>query len=155
MNYKIGEAAERLEVSVATLRFYEQKGLARPLRSAGGTRYYNEEGLDRLRVILDLAHLELPLDALAELAGIRAEHTSGDSASRAVENHLAALEVELVEKQKRLRAMLADLRLARQRLTGCHNCPKRPTRENCAGCAVADDLLATRVMCLVWDEAAA
>jgi DNA-binding transcriptional MerR regulator len=150
---KIGEAAACLGISVATLRFYEQKGLARPLRSEGGTRYYDAEGLDRLRVILDLARLELPLDGLAELAGIRAAHASGDSASHAVESHLAALEAELVEKQKHLRAMLADLRLARQRLTGCHACPKPPTRDNCTGCAVADTLLATRVMHLVWDEA--
>jgi DNA-binding transcriptional MerR regulator len=149
---KIGELARRLGVSVATLRFYEQKGLVRPGRSEGGTRRYDEEDLARFGVIRDLVQLEVPLEFLAGLARVRGEHDSGEEASRCVEANLDLLEAELTAKQERLQAMLADIRLARQRLGGCHGCQRPPTRRECSGCAVADGLLETRTMRIVWDQ---
>lgn len=148
---KIGELARQLGVSVATLRFYEQRGLARPGRSEGGTRHYDDEDMARFRAIRDLVRLEVPLETLAGLAGIRPAHRTGDSASKTVDGYLESLEVELLAKERQIRATLADLRRARERLTACHGCRKRPTRHSCAPCPAAGELLATHVMRIVWD----
>ena len=40
---KIGELAQRTQVSVRMLRFYESLGLLTPIRNAAGYRLYDEE----------------------------------------------------------------------------------------------------------------
>lgn len=149
---KIGDIAKRVGVSVSTLRMYEQRGLFRTSRSAGGTRHYSEEDVARISAIVAMAQAEVPIDSLAALALIRPSHTSGDAASRAVESDLSVIEAALDERLKLLQSIRTDLRRARQRLAGCHGCRKRPLRKNCAPCSVAGDLLETRVMRIVWDQ---
>ncbi|EIV92890.1 MerR family transcriptional regulator [Frankia sp. QA3] len=62
--YSISVAAELVGMGVQTLRLYEARGLLRPARTAGGTRRYSPDDIDRLRRITDL------LDAGLNLAGI-------------------------------------------------------------------------------------
>ena len=67
---QIGELASALGVSADTLRFYEKSGvLPRPPRSANGYRDYGRAELDRIRLLLDLRRLDLPLDEASRLAG--------------------------------------------------------------------------------------
>jgi DNA-binding transcriptional MerR regulator len=57
-------------VSADTLRFYERSGiLTRPPRGENGYREYGPAELDRVRLLLDLRRLDLPLDEAARLAG--------------------------------------------------------------------------------------
>lgn len=62
--YGISVAAELVGLGVQTLRQYEARGLLEPDRTAGGTRRYSPNDLDRLRRIAIL------LDAGLNLAGI-------------------------------------------------------------------------------------
>ncbi|MDP2795258.1 MAG: MerR family transcriptional regulator, partial [Sulfurisoma sp.] len=148
-----GEVAQRVGVSVSALRLYEQRGLIEAGRSEGGTRHFSEEDVERFRAIVGLTRAEVSIDALARLARIRSENRSGDAASRRVEEVLTEVEADLAARLKRLQSARTDLRRAKQRLVGCHDCPKRPTRSNCAGCPVADKLLECQVMRIVWDRA--
>jgi MerR family transcriptional regulator/heat shock protein HspR len=78
--FMISVAAELVGMHPQTLRIYEQKGLVRPQRTAGGTRLYSESDVERLRVIqrlttelgLNLAGVELVLRLEDEL---RKAHT--------------------------------------------------------------------------------
>lgn len=149
---KIGEVARRVGVSVSTLRLYEQRGLIAADRSPGGTRHYGEEDLDRFRAIVSMTRAEIGIEELARLACVRPAHSSGDAASRQVEEILGRIEADLVERIAHLQEILDDLRVAQVRLGGCHGCHRRPTREECDGCPVADDLLACPVMRIVWDQ---
>lgn len=47
--YTIGEAADLLEVSVPTIRYYESEGLVIPIRRKSGHRRYSEDDLNRIR----------------------------------------------------------------------------------------------------------
>lgn len=149
---KIGELAKRLGTSISSLRFYEQKGLVRPERTQGGTRQYTEEDFARFKALLALASLDVPLDRIHALALIRSSSDTGDAASHRVDTELAHLEAELEATRKRLEHAQADIRQARQRLTGCHQCDKRPVRSVCQGCRVAARLLECEVMQVVWDK---
>jgi DNA-binding transcriptional MerR regulator len=62
--YSISVAAELVGNGVQNLRLYEARGLLEPDRTAGGTRRYSADDLDRLRRISDL------LKAGLNLAGI-------------------------------------------------------------------------------------
>jgi DNA-binding transcriptional MerR regulator len=55
---QIGEAADRLELTQRTLRYYEEKGLLEPpTRMEGGFRLYSAEDMDRLARIRELKSL--------------------------------------------------------------------------------------------------
>jgi MerR family transcriptional regulator/heat shock protein HspR len=49
--FMISVAAELAEMHPQTLRQYEDRGLIRPKRSAGGTRLYSQDDVERLRRI--------------------------------------------------------------------------------------------------------
>ena len=61
----ISVVAERFDIHPQTLRLYEREGLIRPRRSAGNTRLYDEETLERLETILTLTR-----DLGVNLAGV-------------------------------------------------------------------------------------
>lgn len=61
----ISAVAERFEIHPQTLRLYEREGLLQPDRSAGNTRLYDEETLDKLEAILTLTR-----DMGVNLAGV-------------------------------------------------------------------------------------
>jgi MerR family transcriptional regulator, heat shock protein HspR len=52
--FLISAVSERFGVHPQTLRIYEREGLLVPVRSAGNTRMYDEETLERLQLILTL-----------------------------------------------------------------------------------------------------
>src|SRR6266699_3056976 len=66
---KIGEFARVGQVSIATLRHYDQCGLLKPnaLDPDTGYRYYSLDQLPRLHRILALKDLGFPLDEIAQL----------------------------------------------------------------------------------------
>lgn len=63
--YTISVVAEQYGVHPQTLRLYEREGLMKPSRSAKGTRYYTEEDVERLELILNLTR-----DLGVNLAGV-------------------------------------------------------------------------------------
>ena len=63
--YTISTVASMYGVHEQTLRLYEREGLIKPSRSGGNTRYYTDEDLLRLEVILALTR-----DMGVNLAGI-------------------------------------------------------------------------------------
>ena len=50
--FTISAVAEMLNIHPQTLRMYEREGLIEPERSAGNTRYYTDEQVQRLETIL-------------------------------------------------------------------------------------------------------
>ena len=66
---RIGELARDLGVSADTLRFYERDGLLpRPPRGQNGYRDYGDADRERVRLLLDLRRLDVPLAEAASLA---------------------------------------------------------------------------------------
>lgn len=79
--YGISVAAELVGTGVQNLRSYEAHGLLEPERTAGGTRRYSADDLDRLRRIgdllaagLNLAGISMVLDLEAQNSQLRAEN---------------------------------------------------------------------------------
>jgi MerR family transcriptional regulator, heat shock protein HspR len=63
--YTISVVAEQYGVHPQTLRMYEREGLIKPSRSEKGTRYYTEEDIEHLELILSLTR-----DLGVNLAGV-------------------------------------------------------------------------------------
>lgn len=68
---QIGELAKRLNITTRTIRYYEEIGLMGPTeRLGGGTRTYNNDDILRLKFILKLKQLGIPLKNIHELSDI-------------------------------------------------------------------------------------
>ena len=66
---RIGELAREARTSAKAVRFYEAEGLLpAPDREPNGYRDYRPPDLERLRMLVGLRSLDLPLDRAADLA---------------------------------------------------------------------------------------
>ena len=79
----VGEIAQRSGVTVATLHFYESKGLIQAYRSAGNQRRYSRNTLRRVAIIkiakragIPLADIKRAFDALPANRALSAEDWS-------------------------------------------------------------------------------
>jgi DNA-binding transcriptional MerR regulator len=72
--YGISVAAELVGMGVQTLRLYEARGLLEPGRTAGGTRRYSENDLERLRRIGALLGAGLNIAGIAMVLGLEQEN---------------------------------------------------------------------------------
>lgn len=65
---QIGEVAERVDLSLRSVRHYEEVGLLPPAeRSPGGFRLYGDAAVQRLLVIKQMKPLEFTLEQMREL----------------------------------------------------------------------------------------
>jgi DNA-binding transcriptional MerR regulator len=65
---QIGEVAERIGLSLRTIRYYEEVGLVTPsARSQGGFRLYTESDIARLQLIKRMKPLGFALDEMRNL----------------------------------------------------------------------------------------
>ncbi|MGA9872680.1 MAG: MerR family transcriptional regulator [Rhodococcus sp. (in: high G+C Gram-positive bacteria)] len=77
---QIGEVAQRTELSIRTLRHYDEVGLVTPsARSAGGFRLYTDADVERLLVIRRMKPLEFTLAEMKQL--LESLDVLGDPAS--------------------------------------------------------------------------
>ena len=83
--FQIGEAAERAELSLRSVRYYEEMGLVAPdSRTAGGFRLYTDEHVHRLQLIRRMKPLGFTLRQMRELLDARdaIRRDPGDAAAR-------------------------------------------------------------------------
>ena len=90
MRFSIGQAARMLDVSVRTLRHYDEIGLVKPAEvGENGYRYYDREAMALLQQVLFYRELGLPLKEIGPL--LQAPETER---RRALESHRHLLELK-------------------------------------------------------------
>lgn len=72
--FAISVAAEMAGTNIQNLRVYERRGLVEPDRTAGGTRLYSRDDVDRLGRIRDLLDLGLNLAGIAVVLQLEADN---------------------------------------------------------------------------------
>jgi DNA-binding transcriptional MerR regulator len=72
--YGISVAADLVGMAPQTLRLYEDRGLLDPARTAGGTRRYSQDDLDRIRRISELLGAGLNLAGVAAVLGLESDN---------------------------------------------------------------------------------
>lgn len=65
--FTVGELAEMTGVSSRTIRFYDKKGILKPIGySEGGYRFYNENSILQLQIIRMFQYIGLPLEKIKD-----------------------------------------------------------------------------------------
>ncbi|MFB6816393.1 MerR family transcriptional regulator [Streptomyces sp. NPDC056347] len=109
---QIGEVAARTELSLRTIRHYEETGLVAPsARSQGGFRLYTETDVARLMVIRRMKPLGFTLDQMRDLLDAT-DRLDGDDALDDVERDVLLERVRTyrqaaAEQVEKLRIQLA------------------------------------------------
>lgn len=150
--FKIGEAADRLGLSVQTLRFYEHEGLLVTGKTERGTRIYSEDDLARIQAIRRLVELDIPLQLIRQLADTRRNSESGDQACRAVSGQLGEMTHRLRALGQAIDRALQDIEQADQLVRRCRDCRLKPSYRQCAPCPVSQDLDQAQILQLIWDQ---
>ncbi|MFF3360567.1 MerR family transcriptional regulator [Streptomyces misionensis] len=81
---RIGELSARTGASRRSLRYYEEQGLLVSSRSPSGQRHYEDEHVQRVRLIQAFLAAGMPSGTIAEMAPCMSEPTE-DRARRALE----------------------------------------------------------------------
>lgn len=103
-----GELAEKADVNVQTVRYYERRGLLpEPPRTESGYRQYGLEDVRRLRFIRRAQELGFTLDEIAGLLDLRVDRRE----------ECDAVERQAREVVDRVEGQMADLRSIRDALT--------------------------------------
>jgi MerR family transcriptional regulator, copper efflux regulator len=106
---RIGALARELGTTTDAIRFYEKRGvLPAPSRQENRYREYTTADAERLRLVLGLRQLDLPLDQAAELAGMCAEGRCDEVSQE--------LRAAITEKRAELRRRLEELSYLDRRL---------------------------------------
>jgi DNA-binding transcriptional MerR regulator len=99
--HQIGLVAERLGLSIRTVRYYEEEGLVEPsARSEGGFRLYSDEDIERLELIKRMKPMGFSVQEMRDLldARDRLGDVPGDDRALARLSELAAMADEKTEK---------------------------------------------------------
>lgn len=106
---RIGDVAKRTGVSVDALRFYEEKGLIKPQRTANGYRLYPQETLQLVGYIKLAQQLGFSLAQIGENLPLlwNAENASSDLLAELFAQKIALLDERIAQMQA-LRHVLAE-----------------------------------------------
>lgn len=121
--FTISDLAAEFSVTSRSIRFYEEKGLLRPSRTAGNQRIYSSKDRIRLKLILRGKRFGYTLDEIAKMIGladvdvneidqIRTALAYGDRKLREIRQRmteLKAMEADMVAVRQKLVIRLADL----------------------------------------------
>jgi DNA-binding transcriptional MerR regulator len=117
----IGDVAQRLGVSVDTLRYYEKEGLVTPARDPAGRRRYGAADVAALEVVRMLRDAGLGIDPIRRVLAVKRRGGSHDARLRRAEAVLRSVRADIEERRDGLdraaRAVdgwLGDVRDARR-----------------------------------------
>jgi MerR family copper efflux transcriptional regulator len=103
---QIGEVATRTELSLRSLRHWEEVGLLTPSgRTEGGFRLYTESDVDKILVIRRMKPLGFSLDEMKAVMGdleVLDDATADEPTRRAARERLGAVSQEAAERRERL-----------------------------------------------------
>ena len=115
-NYTISQLAEAFDISTRTIRFYEEKGLLSPARSAGNQRIYSKRDRARLKLILRGKRFGYSLDEIAEMIGMAdVDMNEADQIRNALTYGDRKLE-EIRSQIEQLNLLEQDLQAVREKL---------------------------------------
>ena len=128
MPLKIGELAERGEVHLQTIRYYEREGLLpEPPRLSSGYRVYPESTVRRVRFIKRAQEIGFSLAEIRELLSLRIDAHRESAEVRA----LAEAKIADIEgKMRTLKAMKTALHRLTERCSGCGPASECPILES-------------------------
>lgn len=85
---KIGEVSKKYNISIESLRYYEQEGLLGTInKNKSGIREYSEDDLKKIEFILCMRNAEMPIQTLKEYLKLYCNSNSNKEDKKAIINN--------------------------------------------------------------------
>ncbi|MHA7777133.1 MerR family transcriptional regulator [Roseibium sp. M-1] len=104
----ISEMSERFDVTLRTLRFYEEKGLLNPVRK-GARRFYGARDVSRMRVILQAKKIGLTLAEIRRVIKLVEGTSKREDQYKELQEICKAQQDILVEQKQILDEQIAEV----------------------------------------------
>lgn len=132
---KIGELAQKAQVSEQTIRYYERLGLlASKRQKKSGFRHFIPQDLEKIKLVKGLQAFQLSLEKIVPLFQIWRQSPTGGEAqsrlSRALKGQLKGMDERLSDYMALKESLSAALRVS----AICEGCVKKPSLEVCREC---------------------
>lgn len=103
MKYSIGEFSKITDLSIYTLRYYEQEKLIVPARKENGQRCYSEKDIAWIQFIKRLKDTSMPIKKIQKYAQLRAKGNSTmPQRMEMLVEHRTALQNQIAQLQEHL-----------------------------------------------------
>jgi DNA-binding transcriptional MerR regulator len=135
-----GQLAQRAQINLETVRFYEHEGLLSPAsRTAAGYRKFEESAVDRLAFVKLAKTLGFSLEEIRELLLIHDEHADACVEVRdLVQNKLAIVRDKKAELEKLEAQLSSALRKCNQSLK------QQPPKQDLKACPVLNQMAGSK-----------
>lgn len=104
----ISEMSERFEVTLRTLRFYEEKGLLNPVRK-GARRFYGARDVSRMRIILQAKKIGLTLAEIRRVIKLVESNTKRKDQFKEIQEICKNQHEILIEQKQMLDEQVAEV----------------------------------------------
>ena len=104
----ISEMSQKFEVTLRTLRFYEEKGLLKPVRK-GARRFYSARDVGRMRVILQAKKIGLTLVEIRRVIALVEGNTPRGEQFRELREICKGQNELLLEQKQMLDEQIAEV----------------------------------------------
>ncbi len=104
----ISEMSERFDVTLRTLRFYEEKGLLHPVRK-GARRFYGTRDVSRMRVILQAKKIGLTLAEIRRVIKLVESKTNRNEQFKELQEICKSQQDILFEQKQMLDEQIAEV----------------------------------------------
>ncbi|MBG6156583.1 DNA-binding transcriptional MerR regulator [Labrenzia sp. EL_159] len=104
----ISEMSERFNVTLRTLRFYEEKGLLNPVRK-GARRFYGTRDVSRMRVILQAKKIGLTLAEIRRVIKLVESNTNKQDQFKELQEICQGQQEILVEQKQMLDEQVVEV----------------------------------------------
>lgn len=104
----ISEMSERFNVTLRTLRFYEEKGLLNPVRK-GARRFYGTRDVSRMQVILQAKKIGLTLAEIRRVIKLVEGKTNKQDQFKELQEICKAQQEILIEQKQMLDEQVAEV----------------------------------------------
>ncbi|ABW10260.1 transcriptional regulator, MerR family [Parafrankia sp. EAN1pec] len=120
--HQIGDVAERVGLSLRTVRYYEEAGLLMPVgRTVGGFRLYDDDAVDRLFLIKKMKPLGFTLEEMRSLLVLRDELEEADLPAERRAELQARLATWVALAEEKLITLREQVQVAEAFVGGLHD----------------------------------
>jgi len=132
--YLVGDIAKRLNVSARTVRYYEELGLISSERSQCGYRIFNETQIERLKTILALKEIGMPLEEISHLLHLRQHGVTGSESAPKLLEYLRLKYKEMNNVAEKYNTLLKELSSVIKIVEDCKACNNTTEETTCERC---------------------
>ena len=132
--HKIGDISKRLSISPRTMRYYEELGLISTERSIGGFRVFSDSQVEKLRTIIALKEIGMPLEEIKTLLQLRQHGATGSETAPRLLDYLAAKIADIKKTMARHAELLKELESVVKIVENCKCCGNKTEELSCEKC---------------------